>query len=53
MCLTDNQLYADVAKYGAETPFLRPKEISTDTSPDIDWLKWVLLQLKGRNIELI
>ena len=52
MCLTDNQLYADVAKYyGAETPFLRPKEISTDTSPDIDWLKWVLLQLKGRNIE--
>lgn len=44
---TDNQQYADIAKqYGAEIPFLRPKDISGDISSDyecmkhaIDWLR--------------
>ena len=40
---TDSKAYADIAiEYGAEVPFLRPKELSTDTSQDIDFLKHFL-----------
>ena len=36
---TDSPVIAETAKkYGAETPFLRPAELSTDTSPE--WLAW-------------
>ena len=36
---TDSLQIADVARaYGAEVPFLRPKELSTDISPE--WLSW-------------
>ena len=46
---TDNQKIGDVAKYyGAEVPFLRPKKLATDSSPDIYWLKFTLKKL---NIE--
>lgn len=45
---TDSQKYADIAaQYGAEVPFLRPVEISGDTSTDylcikhaLDWLQY-------------
>ncbi|MBI2274142.1 MAG: acylneuraminate cytidylyltransferase family protein [Bacteroidetes bacterium] len=42
---TDSQEYADIAnKYGAETPFIRPSEISGDKSSDLDFMlhaiKW-------------
>lgn len=34
---TDSEEYADISKtYGAEAPFLRPAEFSTDSSPDRD-----------------
>lgn len=37
---TDSDEIADIAKYfGAEVPFLRPAEISTDTSTDLDFFK--------------
>ena len=44
---TDSEKYAAIAReYGAEVPFLRPSIISTDTSPDyqfvrhaLDWLR--------------
>lgn len=37
---TDSQEYADISKkYGAEVPFLRPKEISGDLSTDIEFIK--------------
>jgi len=44
---TDSEVYAEIAlKYGAEVPFLRPKNISGDNATDqqffshaIDWLK--------------
>ena len=44
---TDSEKYAEISKqYGAEVPFLRPKNISGDTSSDfecikhcVDWLK--------------
>lgn len=44
---TDNQRYAEIARhYGAEAPFLRPPEISGDSSPDRDFLRhatqWLL-----------
>ena len=43
ICATDNAQYADVARhYGAEVPCLRPAEISGDTSPDIEWVVWLL-----------
>jgi len=36
---TDSQEIANVArKYGAEVPFIRPAELSSDTSPE--WLAW-------------
>ncbi|TGM53982.1 acylneuraminate cytidylyltransferase family protein [Leptospira biflexa] len=43
---TDSEEYADIAmRYGADVPFLRPPEISTDTSTDRDFMlhamKWV------------
>jgi CMP-N-acetylneuraminic acid synthetase len=37
---TDSKEIAGIAeKYGAKVPFLRPKEYSTDESPDYDFLK--------------
>ena len=36
---TDSAIYAEVGKqFGAEVPFLRPAEISTDTAIDIEYL---------------
>ena len=36
---TDSENYSKIAlKYGAETPFMRPKELSTDISTDRDFL---------------
>lgn len=44
---TDSAEIAKIAKYyGAEVPFLRPKEFATDESPDIDWLKYTLRKLE-------
>jgi CMP-N,N'-diacetyllegionaminic acid synthase len=48
ICATDSPLYADIAKhYGAEVPFLRPRDISGDKSPDIDWVLWMLDRLRA------
>lgn len=48
ICMTDSQEYADIAvKYGAAVPFLRPKEQAGDNSPDIEWVRWGLKQLKN------
>lgn len=55
ICATDSALYADVAThYGAEVPFLRSFDISGDKSPDVEWVIWMLSQLKarGRNYEV-
>lgn len=44
---TDSPLYRDIAiQYGAEVPFLRPLEISQDTSLDIDVFRHALNWLK-------
>jgi len=44
---TDSKEYAELARgYGAEVPFLRPAELSTDTSLDIDFLIQALEWLK-------
>ena len=51
---TDSERYAAIARhYGAETPFLRPEEISGDTSPDIEWVDYTLRRLarEGRRYE--
>ena len=40
---TDSDEYAKIVrKFGAETPFIRPKEISTDQSGDIDFFKHLI-----------
>ena len=55
ICATDSQIYADVAShYGAEVPFLRSADISGDKSPDIEWVGWMLQQIKaqGREYEI-
>ncbi len=37
---TDSEKYAEIAReYGAETPFLRPVEISGDTSTDLEFIQ--------------
>ena len=51
---TDSERYAQIVKYyGAEVPFLRPSELATDQSPDIEWLEYTLGRLKhaGRNYD--
>ena len=46
VCSTDSGEIAEVAqRYGAETPFLRPKELATATSPDIEWIRHALEEL--------
>lgn len=55
ICATDNELYAEVARYyGAEVPFLRPVDISGDKSPDIEWVVFMLRTLKdlGREFDV-
>ncbi len=40
---TDSQEIADVSRaYGAEVPFLRPKELAQDRSADIDFIRHAL-----------
>ena len=44
---TEKETIAKIAKhYGAEIPFLRPKEYARDDSPDIQWIKYTLEELK-------
>jgi N-acylneuraminate cytidylyltransferase len=55
VCATDSELYAEVARhYGAEVPFLRSTTISGDKSPDIEWVEWMLAELKrlGREYDV-
>ena len=43
---TDSEAIAEVARwYGAEVPFLRPREYATATSPDIEWIADLLGRL--------
>lgn len=47
ICCTDSPLYADIAKYyGAEVINLRPAHLAKESSPDIDWVSWQLLELE-------
>jgi N-acylneuraminate cytidylyltransferase len=51
---TDDEFYAEIAGYyGAEAPFLRPSEISRETSPDIEWVEFALgaLEKQGRRYD--
>ena len=46
---TDSEAIAKVARwYGADVPFLRPADLATSTSPDIEWIAWTLPQLDER-----
>jgi N-acylneuraminate cytidylyltransferase len=49
ICSTDDEEIAEIARwYGAEVPFLRPREYATSTSPDIEWITFTLEELKKR-----
>jgi len=51
---TDSERYARIARhYGAEVPFMRPAELASDTSPDVEWIRDVLARLAeaGRNYD--
>jgi N-acylneuraminate cytidylyltransferase len=51
---TDSEQYAEISRrYGAEVPFLRPAELSGDSSPDIAWLEHMFKQLgmQGRRFD--
>lgn len=44
---TDSPEYAEMARhYGAEVPFLRPRELAADNSRDFDWIYHLLNELK-------
>ena len=46
---TDSEAIAAVARhYGADVPFLRPVELATSTSPDIEWIAWTVERLEER-----
>ncbi len=46
VCSTDSGKIGEVAqRYGADVPFLRPAELATSTSPDIEWITHALDQL--------
>ena len=46
---TDSDETAAIARhYGAEVPFLRPAEFAGDTSPDIEWVEYTLMELRRR-----
>ncbi len=50
---TDSEAYAAIGRrYGAEIPFLRPSEISDDTSSDLDFMKHAMKELPKGNGEL-
>jgi CMP-N,N'-diacetyllegionaminic acid synthase len=45
---TDDGEYAAIAThYGANVPFMRPKDMAGDASPDIDWVAHALARLAG------
>ena len=51
---TDSERYAEIARYyGAQVPFLRPPELASDVSPDIEWLAYTLekLEEEGRKYD--
>ncbi len=46
---TDSKKYAKIgSKFGAETPFLRPKIFSKSISPDFEWVNFTLNKLKKK-----
>lgn len=46
---TDSELIREIAVYyGAEVPFLRPPELATAFSPDIEWIKHVLTEIREK-----
>ena len=50
VCVTDSKKYAKIAKkYGAEVPLLRPKNISHEKSPDIEWVTWIMKILNRKD----
>lgn len=47
---TDSEEIAEIAsRYGAEVPGLRPADLATSTSPDVEWVQHVMA---GRNEEV-
>lgn len=52
---TDSEEIAEIARhYGADVPCLRPPELATSTSPDIDWVAHMIgvLSDRGERFEL-
>ncbi|MCB1178284.1 MAG: acylneuraminate cytidylyltransferase family protein [Leptospiraceae bacterium] len=50
ICSTDGEEIAKIAeKHGAEIPFIRPKELATDTSPSYEFILHALNFLKDLN----
>ena len=48
---TDSEKYARIARnYGAETPFLRPSEISQDLSTDLEFIQHVFRRIEKRRL---
>ena len=45
---TDSPEIAEIARaFGAEVPFLRPAEMADDRSPDIEWIRHLLMTLES------
>ena len=46
----DKEIALTAKRYGAEVPFLRPKNISHEKSPDIEWVTWIMKILNRRKL---
>jgi len=50
-CITDSKQYLDIAvAYGASAFYLRPHEVSSSSSPDIEWLSWFFSLYDAKNL---
>lgn len=48
---TDDEETVHIAQhYGASVPFMRPSELATDTSPDIEWVRHALESLQAQQV---
>src|SRR3954453_7894395 len=45
------EIGAVAERYGAEVPSLRPEEMATSTSPDIEWVRHTLAELSSSGRE--
>ena len=50
---TESKRYAEIAKYYGAEVIMRPEEFASDTSPDIEWVKYTLERVKCDSFSIL